>query len=442
MEDAVTLTIVILIGIFGTFFNVFTITIIFADRKLRRRPSNNPIISFLLSSGIQGCIAAPVYIYRKLAHKHDRSAWVCDLYRVPYFTCGHIMKLSLLIVCIDRLIAVRWPFIYHQLVTRRKMTIILFILWFITILIDMIPFIKPGNYEDGCRYRPTHAWGFSVIIIYNIIPLAVIIISYSLIWYTAAKFAYKDRAILHKSLKIKKSTTHVNNNTDITSVANINESSNNIVHPKEEYQQEIPLKSLKLTNGINESTVTELDCKNDVIIKNVVDESDVQNKSVDKTQDISYSCLITDVNYINEVTIVYNQPPDPDITAKTVQINTTTNVVSALDNDGVDKMKQKRKISISAKLFKNVQFGLEMKATKVSLTLIITYIICWGPLGIFYMIDHFCDFCYSNKDELSDLRTAIKILAFTSSFLAPTVYCWLNTEYRKAAVKLIKQFKN
>ena len=89
----------------------------------------------------------------------------------------------------------------------------------------------------------------------------------------------------------------------------------------------------------------------------------------------------------------------------------------------------------------NITFIVEMKATKTSLVLIATYIVCWAPLGIFYMVDHFCEYCYSAKEELSELRTSIKILAFASSFLAPAVYCWWNKEFRKSAKLLFGKLK-
>ena len=90
-----------------------------------------------------------------------------------------------------------------------------------------------------------------------------------------------------------------------------------------------------------------------------------------------------------------------------------------------------------SKSLANIRFVLEMKATKRTLVLFAVYMLCWGPLGIFYMIDHFCYNCLSNRDNLKTTRAVIKLLCFASSLLAPLVYCWWNHKFRKTAGKNI-----
>ena len=87
-----------------------------------------------------------------------------------------------------------------------------------------------------------------------------------------------------------------------------------------------------------------------------------------------------------------------------------------------------------------LKFALEMKATKTSLSLIAVYIICWGPLGVLYMIDHFCFNCLSRQASLGKTRMSIKMLCFTSSLIAPIIYCWINYGYRKAAKRVFTKF--
>ena len=302
MNEILVYFITVSIGTTFAVFNIITIGIIAFDKKLRNRIANYPILSFLIGSAGQGLLAAPIYIFKKIEHKEHLQGWVCDAYRVPYFFCGHIMKLSLLLVSIDRMMAVRFPYKYQKL-TKKKISMILVFLWLCTIAVDTIPFMS-GHQDGTCRYIPTRTWGLSVIIIYNIIPFCLITINYSLIWVTAARFSFSDKA------------------------------------------------------------------RNDSMKKSFRDE--IGQNGANAPANIS-----------------------------------------------------------------NFRHALEMKATKTSLTLLAIYVICWGPLGVFYMIDHFCFNCLSHRTDLDVTRAAIKILCFTSSLLAPIVYCWWNRDYRRAAARML-----
>lgn len=88
------------------------------------------------------------------------------------------------------------------------------------------------------------------------------------------------------------------------------------------------------------------------------------------------------------------------------------------------------------KTMSKLKFTFEMKATKTSLAIVGVYLVCWIPMGIFFMADHFCYNCISDKENLKDARRAVKILAFSSSILAPLIYCWWNQEFRNGVKRL------
>ncbi|XP_057301971.1 alpha-1A adrenergic receptor-like [Hydractinia symbiolongicarpus] len=314
MEDALIYLIVILIATICSVFNIITIVIVLIDRKLRNSITNRPILSFLFASTIQGLLPSPFYVYKKLEQEDHIPNWICDGYRLPYFFCGHVMKISLVLISIDRLLAVRYPFKYEKFISKFKMTATLLLLWVVTLVIDILPFFI-GDRNDGfCEYIPTRSWGLSVIIVYNLISFCIILINYILIWIVAAKFAFKD-----KSLKIR-------------------------IENKENRDSRLSQKS--------GSKVGEED----------------NNRENEKS-------------YVS----------------------------------------------------KRLKFAFEMKATKTSLALIAVYVFCWGPLGVFYMIDHFCYNCLSDDDDLKLTRAFVKLLSFSSSILAPIVYCWWNRDFRKSA---------
>ena len=87
-----------------------------------------------------------------------------------------------------------------------------------------------------------------------------------------------------------------------------------------------------------------------------------------------------------------------------------------------------------------LKFMLELKATKTSLALIGVYVFCWGPLGIYMMINIFCDDCLvmSEKNHES-ITKVLTYLCFSSNLLAPLCYCWASKEYRKAGRRICQR---
>lgn len=304
------------VALFLGSFNILTIVVVLRNHNLRTKVSNYPILSFLIGSAIQGLVAAPIYAHKKV--HHEEESWVCDAYRLPYFYCGHVMKASLMIVSLDRLLAVKYPFKYERFVKKTSCIIVLVAMWVVTIGIDIVPFFEETN-EATCTYTPTKTWGLLVILIYNIFPFVVIGYSYLRIWFVAAKFSLMDRR--RRTI----SSTHV------------------------------------------QLTRTDSPC--------------LQRKE--------------------------------------------------------GKECPRYHLHISEKL-DAIKLKLEMKATITSTILLSVYIVCWGPIGVTYMVDHFCDNCISNNKDLDTFRAVIKYLCFSSSLLAPLVYCWMNREYRSAAVKMLR----
>ena len=72
----------------------------------------------------------------------------------------------------------------------------------------------------------------------------------------------------------------------------------------------------------------------------------------------------------------------------------------------------------------------EMKATKTSVIIVTVYLLCWGPIGILYLIDNYCLYCISQNQSRSVDRLMVKVISFMSSILIPLVYCWRTKEFR------------
>lgn len=326
MEDALIYLVVVSIGLIYTIFNILTLTVIVSSRNLRKRTSTLPTMSFLIASALQGMFPAPLYVYRKLESEQDYPSWACDLYRFPYLFCGHIMQMSVLLVSFDRMVAIKYPFRYENNASKKKMAVSLAVLWLITLVVDLIPFLDGMGTHDGCVFHPARFWGLSVITFYNIIPFILIVTNYIIIWSVAAKFAASD----------KQRVNTVRSNASL------------------------------------------------------FDDTEKSKVSASKplvTQKNSYGAL---------------------------QANVT-------------------------KRLSNIRFYLEIKATKTSLVLVLVYLLCWGPLSVFYIMDHFCNNCYSKDPKTATTRMVIKLVNFSSSLMVPLFYCWWNADYRTTAMNVFRR---
>ena len=324
MDQTSAIVLAVLVAILCTSFNILTLIVIVANRSLRKRTSSLPTINFLVASAIQGMIPAPLYLYRKLSYEHDNPGWVCDTYRFFYLLCGHAMQFSILLVSLDRMVAIKYPFRYDKAAIKPAMIKALATLWLVTLVVDLIPFLHGMETEWKCHFQPSRFWGLSVIVCYNIAPFVFLVVNYVIVWCVAAQFASEDE-----------------------------------------------LRSSHYRSGTN---------------------SEAYERS----------------SFIGEENITGHKKSSYG----TVKANI-------------------------GRTLKTVQFYLEIKATKTSLVLVSVYLLCWGPLSAFYVIDHLFDGYYSRGTRNQVVRTVIKFVNFSSSILVPFCYCWLNQDFRTSARNFI-----
>jgi len=315
MAEATIIVITVLTAIILSSFNLLTLFVMFMTPKLRSRVSNLPVLSFLIGSALQGVLPAPLYVYKVLQHQSGAEpGWLCDLYRFLYILCVHIMEISIMLLGFDRLIAVKYPFQYPIMITRKKSLAIIAVAWLVTVAVDVLPFFNKKKMHDKCSYVPEPAWGLCVILFYNMLPFITVVVNYAIIWKVAYNFAIEERA-----------------------------------------------------------------------------------------------------------------------RSESLRFNQKTELLPPTSNKG----KGKSRAGTGQKGL--CRFTLEIKATKTSLAIVAVYMVCWLPMGSFYMADHFCYNCISSNENLSDARRAVKLLAFSSSLLAPLIYCWWNKDFRNAARTVFRQ---
>ena len=166
--------------------NILTLSTIFTSPQLLK-PGNYPIISFLVTALIQGFFVVPAYSIKQLRLNYT-STWICDIFRFPYFVCSHLLTLNLVIVCVDRIIAIKLPLRYDAIVTRFNMLAAISIETIAVVIMDVLPFANV-NTDDECFYTPWSSWSISVIVITVLFPIVFLSLTYAWIWLIAFRVA-------------------------------------------------------------------------------------------------------------------------------------------------------------------------------------------------------------------------------------------------------------
>lgn len=145
------------------------------------------IFSLGIADLLVGLVAVPSYIIKKLVVNGTVALIVCDTFRFSYFLTGYASILSLCVISVERLIAVKNPLTYQTTVTGFRITAALLFAWFDATFVSVLPFV-PWQKEDTpeCTYNPTHWWSIMVIILNVVTPFCFIVFCY-MYMYTIAQ---------------------------------------------------------------------------------------------------------------------------------------------------------------------------------------------------------------------------------------------------------------
>ena len=109
--------ILILLAIIVFSCNLFCILNIAFSKHLRRA-SHIAICSLLFAHLIQGLFVIPSYAMKRAKFGYERV--ICDVFRFSYLLTNYAACISLLIVTLDRLVAVVYPLRYSVKATMKK----------------------------------------------------------------------------------------------------------------------------------------------------------------------------------------------------------------------------------------------------------------------------------------------------------------------------------
>lgn len=160
-----------------------------ATTRSLHQPSTLAIANLLGCHLIQGLVVVPSYIVKRLEIK-DRniSGPVCDTFRASYLTTNYISCLTILLISLDRMLAIQKPLKYRSKMTNNKICIAIIACWLYALTLCSLPFIPFGKpSRSGCTYLPQKEWTIAMLTINTLIPFIIIMYCYYLIFKTARR---------------------------------------------------------------------------------------------------------------------------------------------------------------------------------------------------------------------------------------------------------------
>ena len=152
-----------------------------------RRVTYMAIFSLAVADFLVGMIAMPSYIMKKFSWDESIARAVCDAFRFSYFVTGYASILSLCVISVERLIAIKNSLRYTTIVTRRRVILALLFIWLDAVVMSSLPFVPwPSNTPHmECNHNPTNWWSIMVIVTNVIVPFSLIAACYTYMYLTA-----------------------------------------------------------------------------------------------------------------------------------------------------------------------------------------------------------------------------------------------------------------
>ena len=168
----------IILSSFALFLYIFLIALTLRNKKLRRRPANKFLLNLFISDGIF-CISLMSYAGNLLGIWDDGKTFFKNylILQTPVTFIHVVVVLSMLnftLITVDRLIAVKWPFLYEARVHTKQSLIAIAVVWGITIsyailMITLFNVLDPGTtrYLRNFIFLAVVVTGFMTLFISN-----------------------------------------------------------------------------------------------------------------------------------------------------------------------------------------------------------------------------------------------------------------------------------
>ncbi len=193
------ITALVILSIILITFNGWCLYVIAGSTRLQS-PSTFTIASLLSCHFLQGLIVIPSYMIKRLdlSNATARTA-VCDTFRTSYMITNYVSCLALLLISVDRMLAIMRPLKYKTSGSNRKIFIAILIIWLYVVILCLLPFIPRGK-SSSCNYLPQKEWTIAMLSCNTLLPFILILICYTLIFKTARMAREQRNALTSNSV--------------------------------------------------------------------------------------------------------------------------------------------------------------------------------------------------------------------------------------------------
>lgn len=118
--------------------------------QMRRQPCMLLLCSLAMADFLVGLLVQPSYVIYKVAEIYDRWSIVCYIKLVHVcvgFTTTGVSLMSLMVIAVERLLAVSLHLRYSELVTTKRVKLVIFSLWLISVANTGLKFIEKNIFQ-------------------------------------------------------------------------------------------------------------------------------------------------------------------------------------------------------------------------------------------------------------------------------------------------------
>uniref|UniRef100_A0A0K0FUM6 G_PROTEIN_RECEP_F1_2 domain-containing protein n=1 Tax=Strongyloides venezuelensis TaxID=75913 RepID=A0A0K0FUM6_STRVS len=415
-------TLLVVLILFCVIGNLMVILAILLERDLRSRPQYYLIFSLAVADLFVGLFVTPLGAWITVAGGWNFGEALCDFWSsVDVLLCTASI-LHLVAIALDRYWSIT-DIYYVQNRTPKRITCMLIIIWFVSLLISVAPILGWKDAMSTSRVLEEHVCLISQEISYQVfstasafyIPLIAIICIYFRIMKAAKKRFKRERdrktvirhggTSLHTSMESNKFLKNDNKTDD--KIVNNKECLPTIPVIIKEENSEVSMSKKSESNSSNEED------KSMVKISHLI-ESDEVNESFTKNRGTSRQSLPVIRTYINPK----NKEPKTSLEGM---------------NSGKFKFPKKAKRKRRSKEM-NTESRRERKAWRTLAIITGTFLVCWTP---FFLVSLYRPICGCKIPDIIDRITLW--LGYLNSAINPIIYTVFSLDFRLAFQRILKR---
>ena len=188
------------ISFIGVFGNLLVITAVVWDHTLRSYTSNYFLANLAVADFFQGAVAIPLRILEVLAFEYNPNVF-CRVAIPTSILFGGSSNLAILVISIDRFLAVQYPYIYVRYASLKSIFGTIACLWSVALVLSLtaasrLVWLTPDIPSLHCRF-PTYLnqdYIMGMYVLVHAIPIGTVVLLYGFILRASLRHVRKIHA--------------------------------------------------------------------------------------------------------------------------------------------------------------------------------------------------------------------------------------------------------